>query len=158
MVHFICAQFKQKRVSALLLLLYLVINFSLQLTAGELKGTIVLEVTNIRAGAGSLRAALHTLPEAFPTEPQRAFRRLEKRVTGKKMTLIFSNVPYGRYAIALFHDENDNKKLDANFLGIPREGVAASRDAKGFMGPPKFKDASFRLNSAKLKLTTTMSY
>jgi hypothetical protein len=42
-----------------------------------------------------------------------------------------------------FRCENSNGKLDTNFVGIPREGVGASNDAKGHFGPPKFDaDAS----------------
>ena len=41
------------------------------------------------------------------------------------------------------HDENSNGKLDRNFVGMPKEGVGASNDAKGSFGPPKFADARF---------------
>jgi len=41
----------------------------------------------------------------------------------------------GKYAVSVFHDENSNGKLDTNFLGIPREGVGASNNAKGHFGP-----------------------
>ena len=39
------------------------------------------------------------------------------------------------------HDENDNKKLDTNLIGIPKEGFGYSKDAMGRFGPPKFDDA-----------------
>ena len=45
--------------------------------------------------------------------------------------------------MAAYHDENGNGKLDTNFLGIPSEGVAASNDAKGTMGPPSYEKAKF---------------
>jgi uncharacterized protein (DUF2141 family) len=41
------------------------------------------------------------------------------------------------------HDENNNGKLDVNFLGIPTEGVGASNDAKAMFGPPTFDAAKF---------------
>jgi len=37
-----------------------------------------------------------------------------------------AGIPPGTYAIACYHDENDNGKLDTNFLGIPKEGTGAS--------------------------------
>jgi uncharacterized protein (DUF2141 family) len=43
------------------------------------------------------------------------------------------------------HDENGDGKLERNFLGVPKEGVGASNDARGRMGPPKWKDARFEL-------------
>jgi len=47
------------------------------------------------------------------------------------------------YAVSVFHDENYNGKLDTNLLGIPREGVGASNDARGNFRPPKFGAAAF---------------
>ena len=31
-------------------------------------------------------------------------------------------------------------------MGIPKEAYTASNDAKGFMGPPKYKDSKFKIN------------
>jgi uncharacterized protein (DUF2141 family) len=71
-------------------------------------------------------------------------------ITEKKAQVVFENVPVGTYAVSLFHDENDNNKLDSNFMGIPKEDYATSNDAKGFMGPPKYKDAKFELKNDKI--------
>jgi len=46
----------------------------------------------------------------------------------------FPGVAAGTYAVSAFHDENSNGKLDRNFMGIPREGVGASNNAKGHLG------------------------
>lgn len=53
------------------------------------------------------------------------------------------SLPYGRYAIQVFHDVDGNGKLKTNWIGIPREPVGTSNNAKGKMGPPKFADAVF---------------
>lgn len=50
---------------------------------------------------------------------------------------------YGSYAIQVFHDLDSNGKLKTNFIGIPREPIGTSNNAKGKMGPPKFEDAKF---------------
>jgi uncharacterized protein (DUF2141 family) len=52
--------------------------------------------------------------------------------------VVLENVVPGRYAVSFIHDENENKKLDTNFLGIPTEGFGFSRDAMGTFGPPGF--------------------
>ena len=51
----------------------------------------------------------------------------------------------GIYAISLFIDSNDNKKLDKNLIGIPTEQYGFSNNAMGFLGKPSFKNASFEL-------------
>ena len=57
------------------------------------------------------------------------------------------SLPPGDYAVSLFYDENDNGKLDSNFIGIPKEPVALSNNAKPKFGPPKYKDAVFTLGA-----------
>jgi uncharacterized protein (DUF2141 family) len=50
---------------------------------------------------------------------------------------------YGSYAIQVYHDTDSNNELKTNWIGIPREPVGISNNAKGKMGPPSFKDAVF---------------
>jgi uncharacterized protein (DUF2141 family) len=71
-------------------------------------------------------------------------------IKDKKAQAVFENVSPGIYAVSVYHDENENNKLDTNFLGIPKESYASSNDAKGFMGPPKYNDAKFDLKSDKI--------
>lgn len=49
----------------------------------------------------------------------------------------------GDYAISIYYDENGNGELDTNFIGIPKEPVAISNNARPRFGPPKYKDAVF---------------
>ena len=63
----------------------------------------------------------------------------------KKAIITLKDTPVGVYAVSAFHDINDNKKMDTNFLGIPKEPTGMSNNAKGFMGPPKYKDAKFKV-------------
>ncbi len=61
------------------------------------------------------------------------------------MLLIYRDLPAGRYALSLFHDENGNGKLDSNVAGIPIERYGFSRDARGRMGAPDFDAAAIEL-------------
>ena len=58
---------------------------------------------------------------------------------------VFHDLPYGNYAISLFHDEDENKELNTNWVGMPKELFGFSNDAKAKMGPPDFEDASFEI-------------
>lgn len=64
------------------------------------------------------------------------------RPVGTKVTCAFSNGEAGRYAVAVWHDPDSDGKLDTNFLGIPSDAVGSSNNAKGGLGPRKFKDAA----------------
>jgi uncharacterized protein (DUF2141 family) len=70
----------------------------------------------------------------------------------------FQGIAPGRYAVSVFHDENSNGKMDTNFIGIPKEGVGASNDAKGRFGPPKFEAAAFQYSGGRLELKVRLEY
>jgi uncharacterized protein (DUF2141 family) len=90
---------------------------------------------------------LFNQPEAFPKNPEKAVAKQRIPVSGGAATVEFRNLAAGTYAVAAYHDANGNGKMDANFLGIPKEPTGSSNDAKGRMGPPSFKDAQIQLNS-----------
>ncbi len=68
------------------------------------------------------------------------------------------NVPPGRYAIGVMHDENSNGRFDTGFLGIPNEGYGFSRDARGTLGSPSFDSAAFEYDGGRLIVPITMHY
>ena len=54
------------------------------------------------------------------------------------------NLKPGRYAVAVYHDENSNRKLDRAFTGIPTEEYGFSNDARGLISAPDLKDQLFK--------------
>lgn len=51
----------------------------------------------------------------------------------------------GVYAMTVFYDEDGDGELDTNFIGIPKEPIAMSNNAKMKFGPPKYEDAKFEV-------------
>jgi uncharacterized protein (DUF2141 family) len=109
--------------------------------------TLTVNVKGFRAATGSMEAALFDKADAFPKNPEKAIARERTRVKDGGASIVFQNVKPGTYAVAVYHDVNDNGKMDANFLGVPKEPTGASNGAKGKMGPPSFTDAQFILNA-----------
>jgi uncharacterized protein (DUF2141 family) len=70
----------------------------------------------------------------------------------------FANVPAGHWAVMVYHDENNDKRLEKNPLGIPTEGNGLSRNAKGHFGPPKFEDAVIDVPKPPIAVDVTVSY
>lgn len=62
-----------------------------------------------------------------------------------------SHLP-GQFAIVVFYDKNENGKLDAGFLRIPKEKVGFSNNAKGRFGPASWDDALFSLDRVDLQV------
>ena len=72
--------------------------------------------------------------------------------------IVFTGLREGVYAVSVFHDENMNRKLDKNFVGIPREGYGTSNNPKRKMGPPDFEEAKFQLTGAAQSLEIKLLY
>lgn len=101
-----------------------------------------IRVDGVRADGGAVRVALYDSAERFLKRPlESASAAAREGVT----TLTIKDLAPGQYAIAVFHDANDNGKLDQNMMGIPVEATAFSNDALGNMGPPAFEAARFVL-------------
>jgi uncharacterized protein (DUF2141 family) len=110
-------------------------------------GAISAEIGSLRNDRGTIFCSLYNSEDGFPMEGSKAFRRAQTKPRGGRATCTFPALPAGTYAIGLLHDENDNGKMDTNFVGLPKEGYGASNDAKATFGPPKFKDAKVELAS-----------
>jgi len=127
--------------------------FSLLAVSGAymFAATISLEIVNIQNRPGSVYVGLYKQSKNF-----KSFEDTYKNTTlfphAKNITVTFDDITDGKYAIALFHDENENKKLDKNFFGIPKEGYAFSNNPTTLF-EPSFDDISFELNTTtKLQL------
>ncbi len=104
---------------------------------------IKVEVKNAKSDEGKMFFALYDNEEDFL---KKEIKGEIKVITNKTSIITFKNVPAGVYAVSVFHDKNDNGEMDTNGLGIPIENFGCSNDAKGFMGPPKWKNAKFELS------------
>ena len=58
-------------------------------------------------------------------------------------TLTFKGLSAGTYAVSVIYDRNSDGELNTNFLGIPKELIAMSNNAKGRFGPPSFEKTRF---------------
>jgi len=119
--------------------------------------SFTVEVSGIRNDKGLILAALFCKEDGFP-DGNKACRRTGSKINNKRAKVVFTNVPKGVYAVSLIHDENNNRKLETNWIGIPDEGVGVSRNATGTMGPPDFEDASFRVSDKSISLRIRMIY
>jgi len=115
-------------------------------------GKIYLEVDGIDEVVGELSIGLYKNQETF-LKKGKGVEGVHLKVEDTTVSYVFENLLPDNYAIAIYHDENANRKLDRNILGIPSEDYVFSNYAKGFLGPPKFKDAMFALkDSIKIEL------
>ena len=113
-------------------------------------------VTNLRSARGTCYVSLYNRKEAFPSKQAVATQKVQ--LTAKECVFVFEKLPKGDYAIAAYHDENNNGRLDTNFIGLPTEGYAFSNNPRTTMGPPSFAEAKVALHSTRVKVQLKMKY
>jgi uncharacterized protein (DUF2141 family) len=126
-----------------LLIIVLVHVFTSQIQSQE-EYNIAVKVNGLSSNKGKVFLAIYDTEEDFL---ENTFKGTTSSIANQTCEVVFENIPKGIYAISIFHDENDNGKMDTNFMGIPKEDYGCSNNASGFMGPPKWKDAKFELTN-----------
>lgn len=114
--------------------------------AQENPNSIEVTVDNIKSAKGTILIALYTSEKNFL---KKAYKYDKVEAKENKITYTFKNVPAGEYAVSLYHDKDDNGKLNS-FMGIPTEAYGSSNNAPSKFGPPKWKDAKFTLSNEKV--------
>ncbi|MEX0828143.1 MAG: DUF2141 domain-containing protein [Haliea sp.] len=117
-------------------------------------GQILVHLKNFESDNGNVFITLFRGEAQWLTDEfvQREMRVLAESLTDGAVTFSFQ-VPVGEYAFTVFHDRNDNKKMDTNFIGIPKEPGVLSNQAKARFGPPKYEDAMFQLTAEGVEQT-----
>ena len=108
-----------------------------QLSSGEIK----ILVSNIEEKQGTIHYGLYNNSKLFPEESGKILGGFEEVSKVIEDGLLIDDLEESNYAIAIFHDKNSNDKFDT-FFSIPKEKFGFSNNARVFLGPPKFEDAS----------------
>jgi len=130
----------------------------LNVAASSETGTLILTVAGLRNYHGAVNIAVFATAKGFPERANAAIDKRVVKLAGADPIIEFNELPFSNYAIAVFHDENDNGRLDKNWLGIPKEGVGFSHNPKSINGPPSFVEAKFSFSSKKQSLTIKLIY
>ena len=118
-----------------------------------LAADITLDISGYETDKGVTLIRVFDSQQAFESDDGEAIVSVIQRLTGESTVLTLHNMPAGEYAVSLFHDENGNRELDTNLVGIPTEQYGASNNA-GRFGPPTFADAKFSVDgNVKVEIT-----
>ena len=131
---------------------------ALQIPSGNPQNVIHVSIDGFRTDKGQAICSLYSSSDGFPKNDKKAIAHATSSITNRHADCDFPGMQPGAYAVSVFHDENSNGRLDTNFLGIPREGVGASNNAKGHFGPPRFHDASVGYSGGHLDLKIVITY
>ncbi len=112
-------------------------------------GDIIISVSGFKSAKGIAIAYLFRQGDNVMKIGTHTVRQIGK-IDDNKAVLIFKDLPFDEYAVTVFHDENNNGKLDHSF-GLPAEPMGFSNGFKmGILtGLPGFDKMKFRLSAAK---------
>jgi uncharacterized protein (DUF2141 family) len=138
---------KPFRILQLVLLSFLLTSFNNQKQETH---NLTISVNELRNSTGLVVFALYDREDAFPDEH---YKKYLKKQTGKivngSSTVTFENLPVGKYAVNILHDENKDGKIKRGLI-MPKEGIGFSNyQSVGFSNRPSFPKASFDLLSDK---------
>lgn len=100
-------------------------------------------VEGVNASAGKIMLAIFERPDGFPSDPLKAFHLKQLPASKGNQLVSFNGLPPGNYAVALYHDQNDDKQLNTNLFGVPKEGYGFSNNVRPRFSAPSFGDAAF---------------
>ncbi|EDP70314.1 hypothetical protein FBALC1_06143 [Flavobacteriales bacterium ALC-1] len=133
----------------LILTIALVFTSVFSFSQEENKGiTITVTIDNVNNDTGKVLMSLHT-SETFMKG--KGIQDVETEIKDGKVTITFKDVLPGDYAILAMHDENDNKRMDFQENGMPKESFGMSNNVM-LMGPPQYDDAKFKVEDKDLEL------
>ena len=112
--------------------------------------SLTIEVKNLRNAKGIVQFALYNKDGSIPDEDyENYYKILKGEIINGSSTITFKNIPSGKYAVNILHDENKNGKIDKGFI-LPIEGIGFSNfQSIGLTNRPNFSKASFELKGNK---------
>lgn len=112
--------------------------------------SLKVAVTNTVDSTGTVEVTLFNSKESFL---KIAFLQRRGNVSEDgTFTAEFHGLPEGEYAVVVVHDENDNRRYDAGFLGFGRERLGYSNNARSLLGRPGYDDAKLTLGAGHTEI------
>lgn len=103
--------------------------------------TLKVSVENLQSNKGTIKYLIFNKEDGFPDVLKNSFKSGTILVKDADKGIVLESLEEGSYAVSIIHDENDNDKLDTNFMGIPKEGFGFSNNPRIYFGPPSFEKA-----------------
>jgi len=116
-----------------------------------------VNVGGVRNDTGSVRCGLYASPDGF-REPGKQFRGAVAPIRNGQATCVFNGIPAGTYALAIFHAEQNETRMETGMFGKPKQGFGFSQNPSSTFGPPDFSKAAFDYKGGNMSLPVRLSY
>lgn len=118
----------------------------------EVEGTTITITVPVNSDKGEIIAGLYNEASFLKSAPLQGASSIIKDGIA---TLTFTGVTPGVYGITIFHDTNNNKRMDFEPSGMPKENYGVSNNVMSF-GPPQWADAKFEVASDAIEMEIRM--
>jgi len=118
---------------------------------------VTIHVEGFRNQKGDLGMTVFKSADGWPEDNTKALQHGGYPFSGDKASVKL-DLPAGRYAFAVIHDENSNHKLDRNFVGFPKEGFGFSNNPKVYLTAPGFSAAAAEVTCPATDITIHLIY
>jgi uncharacterized protein (DUF2141 family) len=120
---------------------------------------IEITVKNIKTTNGQILIGIFKDNASFDKEKPYKSVQASKASMKNGVLIVKTQLESGIYGASLLDDENNNAKMDYNFIGVPKEGFGFSNYYhKGFT-KPKFQSFLFEVKDAvSTKIDMTIRY
>jgi uncharacterized protein (DUF2141 family) len=119
---------------------------------------INLTVDQVREARGSLNITVYPDDAAHFLDGAYKLGRISVPAVMPTTTVCIALASGGGYAVALYHDENDNRHLDRNWIGFPTEGYGFSNNPHLALGPPTLGQVRLMAKSGDNDLVVHLHY
>jgi uncharacterized protein (DUF2141 family) len=116
-------------------------------------GSLIIDIQNINGGTGIIWIGIYDSADNYLVKEKAILKEVKINAAGPKKIQI-EDLPYGNYAVALFHDLNENGEMDRDWLGIPSEPFAFSGQPTSRFRLPRFEEVKFTFSPGSATLTT----
>jgi uncharacterized protein (DUF2141 family) len=125
----------------------------------ENRGSIVVEITELRSFEGQVLVSIYDEAEGYPRSHDAVLQtKVVRPIESSDVKVVFENLEYGDYALAIMHDENSSGEMDYSAFGLPAEGYCFSNNVRPRIRAPRFKKAKLELNQDVVTQTIRMLY
>ncbi|MGF1937331.1 MAG: DUF2141 domain-containing protein [Nostoc sp. ChiQUE02] len=121
-------------------------------------GKLTVEIDGLKNKEGQVCASIFASSEGFPGDRDRVLQKQCTKITDTPLPITFENLKAGSYAVAVFHDQNNDGTLNSNVFGIPREGFGFSRNPEILARAAKFSEAAFLVAGPDTDIQIQLKY
>jgi uncharacterized protein (DUF2141 family) len=157
--HYTHENFMVKGLIVRILLLAVMGNLVWSFSAkANFNGKLTVEIDGLKNKRGQVCASIFASSEGFPSDRNRGLQKQCTKITNTPLPITFENLKAGSYAVAVFHDQNNDGAINSNGLGIPKEGFGFSSNPEIRTGAPKFSEAAFLVVGPETDIKIQLKY